>query len=101
MEERRDSEDFLEKHKRSGKRPIAIKAVQVSFSLLLEFLPIFFVYSFLNILILLIGVDGKGHKIVVLRSVPDIYYTLIRIFFSLILLLIPKHRLYQYECHDH
>ena len=101
MEERRDSEDFLEKHKRSGKRPIAIKAVQVSFSLLLEFLPIFFVYSFMNILILLIGVDGKGHKIVVLRSVPDIYYTLIRILFSLILLLIPKHHLYQYECHDH
>ena len=60
----------------------------------------FFVYSFMNILILLIGVDGKGHKIVVLRSVPDIYYTLIRILFSLILLLIPKHRLYQYECHD-
>ena len=42
----------------------------------------------------------KGPQIVVLRSVPDVYYTLIRILLSLILLLIPKHRLYQYECHD-
>ena len=102
MEEKRFGGFFAEKHSGSKKRAIAIKAVQVSFSLLLEFLPIFFfVCSFLNILTLLIGVDGKGHKFVVLRSVPDIYYTLIRILFSLILLLIPKHHLYQYECHDH
>ena len=100
----KDFRGFLKRrHKGSGNRAIAIKAVEVCSSLLLEFLPMFDFSScsFMNILILLIGVDGKGHKIIVLRSVPDIYYTLIRILFSLILLLIPKHHLYQYECHDH
>ena len=99
--ERRGQKIFRGEEQRKRKRTIATKVVQVCFSLLLEFLPIFFVCSFLNILTLLIGVNGKGHKFVVLRSVPDIYYTLIRILSSLILLLIPKHHLYQYECHDH
>ena len=57
---------FGEKHRQSGKRLIAIKAVQVCFSLLLKLLPMFdFSVCFrLRIFdVVLFGVDAKGHKL--------------------------------------
>ena len=54
---------FEEKAQRSRKGASWTEFIQVCFWLLLEFLPIFFMCSFLNTLILLIVVDGKGHKL--------------------------------------
>ena len=57
---------FGEKHRRSGKRLIAIKAVQVCCWLLLNLLPVndFSVCCRFRIFdVVLFGVDAKGHKL--------------------------------------
>ena len=96
----RNSEDFLgestKERERSKCNRVHPGMLLITLGILTHFFRVFVSeYSYI--------VDWcgrKGPQIVVLRSVPDIYYTLIRILFSLILLPIPKHRLYQYECHD-
>ena len=96
----RNSEDFLgestKERERSKLNRVHPGMLLITLGILTHFFHVFVSeYSYI--------VDWcgrKGPQIVVLRSVPDVYYTLIRILLSLILLLIPKHRLYQYECHD-
>ena len=57
---------FGEKHRRSGKRLVAIKAVQVCCWLLLKLLPVFdfsVCFRFRIFDVVLFGVDAKGHKL--------------------------------------
>ena len=88
------------KHKGAGKEQVQPSSSRYASDYSWNSYPFFFRVFVSEYSYIVDWCGRKGPQIVVLRSVPDVYYTLIRILLSLILLLIPKHRLYQYECHD-